>query len=406
MIHLPHLKSFGRRACLALLTLMPAAGFAQSGPTEGINKIYDLAVAPLAGDPEAVLIATDYGLLRADSAGISHVLPGLNVAVTGLAVAADAPQNLFVSGFDVDGKPVGIIASTDGGATWTAPAPDAGNLAVMSLSVAAGKPLRMAGLDEQIRLSDDGGASWTAVAETPEQTFAVALSATQPDRIYAATMGGLLVSEDAGASWASSTAPAGPATALATLNDGRMAAFIHNVGFAVSDVAEGNWDVVGSGFADRYLTSIAQAPNGDIYAAADTGAILLSRDGGRNWISYEGSDTATPARIAAGKALFADTCQACHGVAGIGEAPGDPSAKDEFGFKAPALNNDAHAWHHSDAGLRETIHKGSPRNERMIAWEEQMSDDDIDSILAYVKSTWSVRSLACQGARHMTCMGQ
>jgi len=41
----------------------------------------------------------------------------------------------------------------------------------------------------------------------------------------------------------------------------------------------------------------------------------------------------------------------------------------------------------------------------MIAWQEVLNDDEIDDILAYLKSTWSLRSLACQGSRHMRCTG-
>ena len=132
----------------------------------------------------------------------------------------------------------------------------------------------------------------------------------------------------------------------------------------------------------------------------------MSRDGGLHWISFEGSDLAYPDRIAAGSALYADYCESCHGAGGIGESPEDPAAQDEFGFKAPALNDDMHAWHHSDAGLRATINEGSPRNDRMAAWQDVLSDNEIDAIIAYVKSTWSIRSLACQGARHMACMRQ
>ena len=50
------------------------------------------------------------------------------------------------------------------------------------------------------------------------------------------------------------------------------------------------------------------------------------------------------------------------------------------------------------------ILNGSSRNERMIAWKETLSRDDAEYLVAYIKSLWSFRSLACQGGRHMACM--
>ncbi|MDP1668810.1 c-type cytochrome [Phaeovulum sp.] len=102
--------------------------------------------------------------------------------------------------------------------------------------------------------------------------------------------------------------------------------------------------------------------------------------------------------------MFEENCQVCHGANGVGEAPGDPEARDEFGFKAPALNDDAHAWHHSDQTLICFIAEGSPCNTRMVAFKKILSPDDIANLVAYLKSRWSVSSLACQGGRHMGFM--
>jgi len=219
------------------------------------------------------------------------------------------------------------------------------------------------------------------------------LSSVQENRIFAATMTGLMVSEDGGKTWTKTYDSKAPATVVSSLGGGRVAAFIYGVGLIAADEADLAWSVISDGFEDRHLRNLIEDPknSGLLYATADTAAILLSRDGGRTWVSFEGSDKATPERIAAGKQLFEDTCQACHGVKGIGESPDDPAAKDEFGFKAPALNNDMHAWHHSDAGLRATIHQGSPRNERMVTFQETMTDDDIDNILSYIAYSGVIR---------------
>jgi mono/diheme cytochrome c family protein len=71
---------------------------------------------------------------------------------------------------------------------------------------------------------------------------------------------------------------------------------------------------------------------------------------------------------------------------------------------APPLDDSGHGWHHADAQLAQTIREGSPRNERMIAWKDLLDGEAVRNVVAYVKSLWSFRSLACQGRRHMRCM--
>lgn len=395
-------------AALSALTVAGATAAAEDqrrGPLEALKAVFGIAADP--ARPDAVLLATEYGLLRATPDGFAEAMPQVPLAVVGLTALPGRASDMMLSGFAEDG-PGGVRVSSDGGETWSVlPGTEgADGIALTSLSVSRANPDLVAGLGKEIMLSSDGGTTWTAVAETPKDTFSVALAGGDTPRLYAGTMTGLQVSTDGGASWTAAAPDEAPVTAVAELSGGRVAAFVYGKGVIVAPTGETGWTTVGTGFEDRYLRTITEAPDGTLYGAADTGAVLLSRDGGASWTSFEGSDLATPERIAAGKALYADTCQACHGVGGIGESPDDPGAKDEFGFKAPALNNDQHAWHHSDAGLRATIHKGSPRNERMIAWEEQLSDDEIDSIIAYIKSLWTIRSLACQGARHMGCQGQ
>jgi len=71
---------------------------------------------------------------------------------------------------------------------------------------------------------------------------------------------------------------------------------------------------------------------------------------------------------------------------------------------APPLNDFAHAWHHTDAGLVKTILEGSPRKSRMIAWKELLQPEDARDIVAYIKTLWSKWALDCQGPKHMQCM--
>jgi mono/diheme cytochrome c family protein len=141
-----------------------------------------------------------------------------------------------------------------------------------------------------------------------------------------------------------------------------------------------------------------------IHVVADTGAIVTSRDGGRTWVSYIGHDRETPERVAAARKTFEEYCQSCHGEKGVGERPKDIHGQDEYGFVAPPLDNSSHGWHHDDGNLAYTILNGSPRNPRMLAFKEIISEEDAKNTVAYIKSLWNFRSLACQGAMHMKCM--
>ncbi len=107
--------------------------------------------------------------------------------------------------------------------------------------------------------------------------------------------------------------------------------------------------------------------------------------------------------VVRGEGLYKTYCQSCHGKRGVGE-PGIPNSirQPEY-FTAPPLDDSAHAWHHTDEGMVKTILGGSPRTKRMPAWKKAISEKQARDIVAYIKSLWSPRSLACQGPKHMSC---
>lgn len=116
-------------------------------------------------------------------------------------------------------------------------------------------------------------------------------------------------------------------------------------------------------------------------------------------------------QVAHGAQLYATYCQTCHGDSrGIGGQPGVPSHGPE-----------GHTWHHSDRNLKETILNGSSgmaqqmeeelaemRRQlgdeladmmrermglqagapRMPAWRGTLSDQELDAVLAYIKTFW------------------
>lgn len=94
----------------------------------------------------------------------------------------------------------------------------------------------------------------------------------------------------------------------------------------------------------------------------------------------------TPAAVAApgdtvkGKAIYEKSCMACHGPQGKGDGPTGkvlvPPAAD---FTSAASKKK------SDADLLKTIENGKPPT-AMVAWKGQLADQDIQHVLAYVKT--------------------
>ena len=97
--------------------------------------------------------------------------------------------------------------------------------------------------------------------------------------------------------------------------------------------------------------------------------------------------------IAKGKIAYENNCVSCHmiNLAGAENWKG----LDEDGHrKAPPLNGTGHTWHHDDKTLHSIIKYGLAKlvdgyEGKMMGFEENLSDKDIDSVLAYIKSYWS-----------------
>jgi photosystem II stability/assembly factor-like uncharacterized protein len=386
-----------------------AKSYAQSAPTDQLSSIHGMLLNPKpdASSPADLLIATKYGLLKANPNGMAVLMPEPKAGVVSLVAHPGDPQKIFASGYGVEGKIFAVMMSSNGGDRWKHISDGTTAQAFHAMDISLSNPETIYGANKELHVSQDGGLSWNTVGKLPGELIDFAVSPKDSNTVYAATKEGLFISHDGGSNWKQDDQIHGPTTLIHAAPKGQLFTFIYGVGFLTKSTTAMAWESLSDGFADRYLRHLVIDPNKPerLYATADTGAILISSDGGRSWSSFEGSQTASPANIAKGKQVFEEICAACHGEKGIGEAPGDPSAKDEHGFKAPALNDDAHAWHHSDQNLKQTIQKGSSRNERMVAYKDILPGEDISNVIAYIKSLWNIRSLACQGARHMSCMG-
>jgi mono/diheme cytochrome c family protein len=97
-----------------------------------------------------------------------------------------------------------------------------------------------------------------------------------------------------------------------------------------------------------------------------------------------------PVQVARGRTLYDKHCAECHGVEGKGP-PGDWRVRDAQGkYPAPPLDDSAHAWHHPTAALLYTIHEGNPGGQgNMPAWKDKLSEQEMQDVVAYIKSLWS-----------------
>ncbi|MFC1603338.1 c-type cytochrome [Pseudomonadota bacterium] len=96
----------------------------------------------------------------------------------------------------------------------------------------------------------------------------------------------------------------------------------------------------------------------------------------------------TNSQVTQGKALYSMHCAECHG--NDAEATPDWRKSDKDGsYPPPPLNGSAHAWHHPLAHLRLTIRFGGARYDgKMPPFDDKLSADQIDSIIAWFQSLW------------------
>jgi mono/diheme cytochrome c family protein len=312
----------------------------------------------------------------------------------------------YASGHPPSGGNLGVIRSEDGGRTWTQLAKGVnGPVDFHAMDISKADPSVIYGTHGGLQVSRDGGKFWVVQGPLPSQTFDLAASAVDVDTVYAATRGGLMRSLDAGKTWQPAHLVTSPASMVHTTADGTAYAFIVGIGLIETKEPALAWKRLSNDFGRHVLLHLAVAPDDPnrLYGVADTGGVVTSGDGGRSWIGYEGSDKASAERIERGAALYREHCQSCHGVDGTGEPPENIAGTDLA--PAPALDDSAHAWHHSDGNLVQAILEGfEKQGGRMPGWKETLSREQAEDVVTYLKSLWSFRSYACQGARHMACM--
>lgn len=100
--------------------------------------------------------------------------------------------------------------------------------------------------------------------------------------------------------------------------------------------------------------------------------------------SGESSDYVKPGGALAerGRVLYEAHCESCHGGATGGSLRDIP----------PPHNANGHTWHHADQQLIDMTLSGIPfslEDVRMPAFKGKLTEDEVEAILAYIKTWWT-----------------
>ena len=109
-------------------------------------------------------------------------------------------------------------------------------------------------------------------------------------------------------------------------------------------------------------------------------------------LSFNASSNSKNIDLFKGMELYNKNCASCH----MGNLAGNPDWKsdvDEDGQRLPPpLDGTGHTWHHSPDQLFQVIRYGykkfDPNYKGKMLGNEDLSEDDVWSILEYIKSVW------------------
>ena len=105
-----------------------------------------------------------------------------------------------------------------------------------------------------------------------------------------------------------------------------------------------------------------------------------------------------------GERLYQENCASCHGA----NLEGQPDWRTRLpNGRLPAPPHDAsgHTWHHTDRVLFDVVKRGPAAivgagyESDMPGYEGVLTDDEITSIVDYIKSTWPDKERAFQSER-------
>ena len=113
--------------------------------------------------------------------------------------------------------------------------------------------------------------------------------------------------------------------------------------------------------------------------------------------------------VTRGRVLYDANCASCHGDNLEGQPDWHSPGADGI-YPAPPHDATGHTWHHSDAALVDYITLGGEEalaqmgvsfDSGMPGFGDVLSQQDIEDILTYIKSSWSERERTVQAERSL-----
>ena len=283
------MKSHKLLAVLAVVTLgLVASSSSPAKPMSlsEVSHIHGIAFDP--ANPGAIYLATHHGLFRAIPDGTVTLLSPDRSDYMGFTPDPADPGRLLASGHPEGGGNLGVILSRDGGSSWTQLSLGAGGpVDFHAMSISRADPRTVYGLFDGIQVSRDGGMTWLRAGAGPDRVIDLAASPVRADTLYAGSVGGLMLSSNAGATWALIGPVNVPTTMVEVTGDGSLYAFFAGAGL-LKLAPDGTWGSLAASFGDSYILHIAADPESaaHLVAVTEASAIIESIDGGRTWEAF------------------------------------------------------------------------------------------------------------------------
>lgn len=258
-------------ACSSGTVAAPTGPATVSGSSVG-GHVHHVAL-----DGTDLLLGTHDGVWRQPEGQAPEPVSQPPFDVMGLALTDDRMLASGHPGPQMDAPAdLGLIASTDGGATWSSVSL-LGEVDFHRLTAAGDVVMGVAAADGALLRSDDAGATWSAIAGVP--AIDVAVDPQDPDGVMATTDDGVVVSGDGGRTW--SAVGGAPLVWLLAWTDGTVYG-VGEDGVVHASVDGGRtWTPRGS----LPAAAMALAADGDRVVAYVGGTVLESTDGGETFVA-------------------------------------------------------------------------------------------------------------------------
>ncbi len=251
--------------------------------------------------PLLVLHADTEGLWAGGTGGVAyfangHWLPRIaGLPLTVIGGLASAEGWIFAGGME------GIARSADDGQHWELAAlhGSASGIAAMVTSPAFAQDTAAlaATLEGGILRSDDAGQNWTPSNFGLSDFEVAALLWPAAEVVLAGTSGGIYRSPNGGRAWRAVDGPSEPVAALVQRPDGSLIAALEDGGLLLSEDLGASWTPLGEGLPQAApVMALCATAQGRLLLGTASEGIFASDDGGFSWTQQHHADIFALAR--------------------------------------------------------------------------------------------------------------